>query len=162
MMLVASTAAIAQSADAPAPGEQFRSSMNHVFGEGRWRETSGYRTQEREDELRREGAGTVPLGHISHHSMGTVDSPGAYDVVVEGMSLESAAAVLRRSDEPFARVIPEGAHGPEGSHLHIELGFAHLADRAGPQPDPGDGIYLRVVNGRRNPLIPRPTRGRVD
>jgi hypothetical protein len=153
-VLSSSTAALAQTAEAPAPSEQFRASMNHVFGPGHWRETSGYRTREREDELRREGAGTVPLGQISHHSMGAPDAPGAYDVVVEGMSTQSAAEVLRRSDEPFARVIAERAHGAQGSHLHIEPGLARLADRATPQADPGDNIYLRVVNGRRNPLIP--------
>ena len=157
---VLSTATLAQSAEAPAPHDQFRSSMDHVFGEGRWRETSGYRTREREDELRREGAGTVPLGQVSHHSMGSPDAPGAYDVVVEGMSNESAAEVLRRSDTPFVRVIAEGAHGAQGSHLHIEPGLMHVAENAAPEADPGDSIYLRVVNGRRNPLIPRSTRSR--
>jgi hypothetical protein len=147
----------ASSAPAGTSKEQFRSTLDRVFGPGQWRETSGYRSPERENELRREGAGTVPEGQLSHHSMGTPDAPGAYDVVVAGMSTEGAAQVLRRSGEPFVRVLAEGAHGPEGSHLHIEPGSGWAAGApaadAAPKPDPGDSVYLRVIGGKRNPVL---------
>src|SRR5579863_685735 len=108
---------------APATGTQkqrFRHDMDHVFGPGRWRETSGWRSRARENELRREGAGTVRAGEVSHHSMGTPDAPGAYDVVVDGMSNAAAAAKVRAESSDFSRVVAEGAHGPEGQHLHLE------------------------------------------
>ena len=149
--------AFAQSTGGDSQNQQFRSAMDHVFGPGGWRETSGYRSQAREDELRREGAGTVPLGQISHHSMGNPDAPGAYDVVVPGMTTESAAAKLKSSSDAFDRVIAERSHGGEGQHLHIEPRAGKLASSAAaaPQPNPGDSIYLRVVNGRRNPQLGR-------
>ena len=151
-----SSAARAQDEGAATPppqNEQFRSSMDRVFGRGQWRETSGYRSQAREDELRREGAGTVPLGVMSHHSMGSPDAPGAYDVIVAGMSTQSAAIKLKASGEPVTRVIAERAHGAQGSHLHIESSFAHGVTPA-PQGEADDSsIYLRVVNGKRNPLL---------
>lgn len=106
---------------ATAPGEGFRATMDRVFGPGRWRQTSGYRTQAQEDALRRQGAGTVAPGHLSRHSIGGKDSPGAYDAVVDSMPLAEAAARLRASGGGFSRVLAEGAHGPQGAHLHIEL-----------------------------------------
>ena len=146
-------------------GDGFQSKMDRVFGPGGWRETSGYRSEAREDELRREGAGTVPAGQISHHSMGSPDAPGAYDVVVPGMSTEGAAAKLRDSGETFSRVLAERSHGSQGSHLHIEPGFvsdqvstSRPNSKAEATADPGDGIYLRVVGGRRNPVIARESR----
>lgn len=138
--------------------EQFRSAMDNVFGPGRWRQTSGYRSEARENELRREGAGTVPVGQISRHSVGTPDAPGAYDVVVDGMSTQSAAVKLRQSGAPFTRVLAEGAHGPEGSHLHIEPGLALASNPAPQAAPPEDVIYLRVVGGRRNPVLARASR----
>lgn len=108
--------------------------MDQVFGPGRWRQTSGYRSQAQEDALRRQGAGTVAPGRISHHSIGVPGSPGAYDAVVDGMSLETAAAKLKRTGAGagFSRVVAEGAHGVEGPHLHIELATA--AARGAPAP----------------------------
>lgn len=106
---------------AKASGEDFRSTMDRVFGPGRWRQTSGYRTQAQEDALRRQGAGTVAPGRISRHSIGGVHSPGAYDAVVDGMPLGSAAARLKTAGGGFSRVLAEGAHGGQGPHLHIEL-----------------------------------------
>jgi TPR repeat protein len=100
--------------------KRFRAMMDRVFGPGRWRETGGYRTLAKENELRREGAGTVPLGQRSRHSMGSPKAPGAYDVVVAGMSPQLAAAKLRRSREELARVVAEVAHGTQGPHLHVE------------------------------------------
>ena len=101
--------------------------MDRVFGEGRWRLTSGYRTVAEENALRRAGAGTVAPGHISKHSLGGAEAPGAIDAVVRGMSLRTAAEKLRRDGEGLDRVLAEGAHGPEGAHLHIELTSAQAA-----------------------------------
>jgi hypothetical protein len=112
-------------AQAGASGEGFQAAMDRAFGAGRWRKTSGYRTQAQENALRRQGAGTVAPGHVSYHSIGAPDSPHAYDAVVAGMSLTSAAAKLKRAGGPFSRVLAEGAHGPQGAHLHIELVSAH-------------------------------------
>ena len=94
--------------------------MDSVFGPGKWRETGGYRTPERENELRRQGALTVPAGVLSRHSMGQPGAPGAYDLVVDGVSPAQAAAKLRRAGVPFRRVLAEGAHGTQGPHLHLE------------------------------------------
>ena len=102
-------------------GHDFQATMDRVFGAGRWRETSGYRSPAQEDALRRQGAGAVAPGHLSAHSLGGSEAPGAYDAVVERMSAASAAARLRRAGAPFARVLAEGAHGGQGPHLHIEL-----------------------------------------
>ncbi|HEY7901420.1 MAG TPA: hypothetical protein VIC25_09565 [Caulobacteraceae bacterium] len=157
--------AVAAPAEGGAQNQKFHAAMDKAFGAGRWRETSGWRSQERENELRREGAGTVPIGAISHHSMGSPDAPGAYDVVVPGMSNADAASKLRQSSDAFSRILAERAHGGEGEHLHVEP----YADRlmvetpdpsaAGVAPsDPGDSIYLRVVGGRRNPELTRLSR----
>jgi hypothetical protein len=102
------------------PDPEFRTLMNTVFGPGRWRETGGYRTPEREDELRAEGALTVPVGRLSSHSLGTPDAPGAYDIVVDGLTPAAAADILWRSGFKFRRVFPESTHGAQGPHLHIE------------------------------------------
>jgi Sel1 repeat len=113
---------------------QFRTAMDMVFGAARWRETGGYRTRAEEDRLRAEGAGTVPAGALSAHSLGTPNAPGAYDIVVTGMNTEQAAARLRRSDFRFRRVVAEGAHGDQGPHLHVEPLVASFKDRlAGPE-----------------------------
>jgi hypothetical protein len=139
--------------------QRFHATMDKVFGEGRWRETSGYRSREREDELRREGAGTVRLGEVSHHSMGTPDAPGAYDVVVPGMSNAAAAAKLKSESGDFSRVLAEGAHGPEGQHLHLEPNYGRVsASEVGTgesalRPTNDDNVYLRIVGGKRNPSL---------
>jgi hypothetical protein len=129
--------------------------MDRVFGDGAWRETGGYRSQAREDELRREGAGTVPLGQISHHSMGTRDAPGAYDIVVPGMTTEGAAEKLMSSSGDFSRVIAERSHGSQGSHLHVEPKGGRLAGGQAQERDDSN-IYLRVAGGRRNAALARP------
>jgi len=105
---------------AGSPKERFQAMMDRVFGPGRWRETSGYRSVAQEDALRKQGAGAVPAGRRSAHSTGSPDAPGAYDIVVAGMSPDLAAAKLRRSREHLARVVAEGAHGLQGPHLHVE------------------------------------------
>jgi hypothetical protein len=101
--------------------EDFRSTMDRVFGPGRWRQTSGYRTIAQENALRRAGAGTVRPGRVSLHSLGNPEAPGAYDAVVGGMSLPAAAARLKQAGGGFARVVAEGPHGGQGAHLHVEL-----------------------------------------
>lgn len=107
--------------------------MDSVFGAGKWRLTGGYRTPERENELRAQGALTVRPGVLSRHSMGSRDAPGAYDVVVEGVGPGAAAARLRRAGAPFRLLLPEGAHGTQGAHLHVEPAAPGLAGApAGP------------------------------
>jgi hypothetical protein len=125
-----------------ASGEDFQATMDRTFGPGRWRKTSGYRTQAQENALRRQGAGAVAPGHISFHSIGAPDAPSAYDAVVAGMSLTSAAAKLKRAGGPVSRVLAEGAHGPQGAHLHIEL-----ARKAAPAAQAEDVDYR--ADGRR-------------
>ena len=100
---------------------ELRAALDRAFGPGRWRKTSGFRTVAQENGLRRLGAGTVAPGRISRHSTGSPDRPGAYDVVVDGLSQESAAERLRRAGGGAFRVMAEGAHGSQGPHLHIEL-----------------------------------------
>ena len=106
---------------ATASKADFHSTMDQVFGPGHWRQTSGYRTRAQENALRRQGAGTVAPGHISYHSIGAPGAPGAYDAVVDHMNLAAAAAKLRRAGAGVSRVLAEGAHGPQGAHLHVEL-----------------------------------------
>ena len=109
----------------PAPAQEitearFASLMNTVFGQGAWRMTGGYRTPAREDELRAQGAMTVRPGGLSRHSLGRPGAPGAFDLVVDGMSPAAAAERLRGAGAPFARYQPKGAHGTQGPHLHLE------------------------------------------
>jgi len=99
---------------------RFASVMDTVFGQGAWRMTGGYRTPEREDELRAQGAMTVRPGGTSRHSLGRPGAPGAFDLVVDGMSPDEAAQRLRRAGAPFARYQPKGQHGTQGPHLHLE------------------------------------------
>jgi TPR repeat protein len=113
------------------PRVRFDELMNQVFGSGKWRETGGYRSAARENELRAEGAMTVAVGHVSSHSLGTRDAPGAYDVVVAGMTPEQAAGKLRRSGARFKRLFPEGLEGSQGPHLHVEPELAGLAAALG-------------------------------
>lgn len=99
---------------------RFAAIMDSTFGAGTWRMTGGFRTPEREDELRAQGAMTVRPGGTSRHSLGRPDAPGAYDLVVDGMSPYEAADRLRQVGAPFARYQPKGAHGTQGPHLHLE------------------------------------------
>lgn len=114
--------------------ERVHATMDSVFGVQNWRETGGYRTPARENELRAEGAMTVPVGALSRHSMGHPDAPGAYDLVVDGVSPDQAAEKLRRAGAPF-RLLAEGAHGNQGPHLHVEPWSADL--KAGGRRAPG-------------------------
>jgi hypothetical protein len=108
--------------------------------------TGGYRTPERENELRAQGALTVPAGVLSRHSTGRPGAPGAYDLVVSGLSPAAAAARLREADAPFRKYFPEGAHGTQGAHLHLE---PHAFDLSGAGAAPATrrlpSVY-RLVN----------------
>ncbi|MBS0334812.1 MAG: hypothetical protein JSS35_18735 [Proteobacteria bacterium] len=120
-----------QPAAAPRQQEQFRAALDDVFGEGRWRQTSGYRTVAEENALRRHGAGTVAPGRISRHSVGGRETPGAYDVVAPGMTAAQAAAKLKAAGQGWGRIVAESAHGREGAHLHLELAPADAPASAG-------------------------------
>ena len=102
------------------PRARFTALMDSVFGPKRWRETGGFRTAARENQLRAEGALTVATGARSQHSVGKPDAPGAYDLVVEGLSPGQAAKKLRISKAPLKVVFAEDAHGSQGPHLHVE------------------------------------------
>jgi len=104
-----------------APAGDFSATMDRVFGPGRWRQTSGYRTKAQEDALRRQGAGTVAPGRTSKHSVGGPEAPQAYDAVVAHLSTAEAAAKLKQNAGGAFRVLAERAHGPQGAHLHVEL-----------------------------------------
>jgi hypothetical protein len=150
---------------------RLREALDKAFGSGRWKITSGFRSEAQENHLRAIGAGTVRRGAISKHSMGAPGSPGAFDVVVEGMAQSQAAALLRASAPDFSRILYEGAHGPEGPHLHIEMdgnGALRLGDGSPlPHAPPGaktvslaeihmnacNSVYERVVGGHRNPKL---------
>ena len=119
----------------------FRATMDRMFGPGRWRQTSGYRTRAQEDALRRRGAGTVRIGGLSRHSVGTPETPGAYDAVVSGMNAQAAAARLRQSGAGFARVLAEAAHGDQGPHLLVELADLPAA-RARYEPQHGESRFM--------------------
>ncbi|TAJ68502.1 MAG: hypothetical protein EPO51_26820 [Phenylobacterium sp.] len=117
---------------------RFSTIMDTVFGQGAWRMTGGYRTPEREDQLRAQGAMTVRPGGLSRHSLGRPGAPGAYDLVVDGMSPSEAANRLRNAGAPFARYQPKGAHGTQGPHLHLEpYGFG---------PPAGSGPRFQVAS----------------
>lgn len=133
--------------DSPAPARtegQFSSLMDKTFGKGKWRETSGFRSPEKEDELRSEGAGTVPAGHTSKHSEGSAEAPGARDVVVDGLTPEQVADRLSKTGAKFRHFFPEGARGKEGAHLHIDTDLSpdpvDLADLVAPAKPTKPGI----------------------
>jgi hypothetical protein len=100
------------------PHTAFTNQMNETFGEGKWRTTGGYRSPERENQLRDQGAQTVAPGRTSRHSMGSPDAPGAYDIVVDGMSPQAAAAVMKQKGLAMP-TFPEGSAGGQGAHLHV-------------------------------------------
>ncbi|MBU1516254.1 MAG: hypothetical protein KKE02_12875 [Alphaproteobacteria bacterium] len=175
----------------PAPAQalteaKFASLMNTVFGQGSWRMTGGYRTPEREDQLRAQGAMTVRPGGTSRHSLGRPGAPGAFDLVVDGMSPGEAAERLRRAGAPFARYQPKGTHGDQGPHLHLEpYGFGlpsgggarfQVASSASPKVEAKAGRAqavtiimptasagsLAAARGELNRLRERALQGRVE
>lgn len=98
------------------PTKDFSAVMDRTYGKGGWKDTGDYRSPAREDQLRAEGAATVPAGHTSMHSRGTPDAPGAHDIVVPG-DLSAAARRL----PPGYKGLAEGAAGGQGAHLHVEV-----------------------------------------
>jgi hypothetical protein len=102
------------------PKSDFSALMDKTFGAGKWKLTGGLRTPEREAELRKEGAQTVAPGKTSAHSLGTEEAPGAYDVVVDGVSPAVVAEKLKGAHAGFHKLYPEGASGDQGGHLHVE------------------------------------------
>lgn len=132
---------------------RFSSIMDTVFGRGAWRMTGGYRTPAREDQLRAQGAMTVRPGGLSRHSLGRPGAPGAFDLVVDGMSPGEAAERLRRAGAPFARYQPKGAHGSQGPHLHLEpRGFGS---------PPGSGPRFQVASSDSSKSEAEPRRARA-
>jgi TPR repeat protein len=125
---------------------QFHLLMDKIFGPGSWRETGGYRTPARENELRAEGAGTVPVGTLSRHSLGSSGAPGAYDVVVANMSTGEAAARLLSSGMKFKQVFPEGMHGDQGPHLHVEPLSGVISTRAPTVGSSTDALIDEVLS----------------
>jgi hypothetical protein len=102
--------------------EQFALSMDSTFGPGNWSQTGGWRSQQRENALRAQGAQTVAPGHVSAHSIGDPDAPGARDIVVNGMTPEQAAAKMKAEGTWGAnQAYPEGRSGTQGAHLHVGM-----------------------------------------
>lgn len=134
-----------QSMSAMSKGD-FGALMDKTFGKGKWRLTGGYRSPERENQLRAQGAETVSPGHTSAHSEGTEDAPGAYDVVVDGLSPAGVADRLQKSGQKFAKLFPEGASGTQGGHLHVQPLMT----------DNGDWGDDPIVEGSPKPGAPKP------
>lgn len=124
--------------------------FDKVFGAGKWKPTGGYRTPAREDELRREGAETVPAGHTSAHSEGTPDAPGAYDIVVDGLSPAEAAEKLEQSGYKFSKLFPEGASGTQGGHLHVQPSMQFRDDWG------NDPVVAAPKSDKPAPEVPKP------
>ncbi len=113
---------------------RFRATMDQVFVHTSWRITGGYHTPAREDQLLAEGALTVPVGAVSRHTVGAPGSPGAYDVVVAGLTPWQAAARLRSAGAPFRTIFAEGAYGSQGAHLHVDPYSGPFKGKGGPPP----------------------------
>lgn len=141
---------------------RFAEVMDSVFGRGAWRMTGGYRTPEREDELRAQGAMTVRPGGLSRHSLGRPGAPGAFDLVVDGISPSEAENRLRRAGAPFARYQPKGTHGAQGPHLHLEpYGFGPVP-ASQPRFQTASSPKAQVNEGRATAvtiMMPAPSAG---
>ena len=129
------------------PHARFAALMDSVFGPKAWRETGGFRTAKRENELRAQGALTVAQGAKSAHSLGKPEAPGAYDLVVNGLSPEKAARKLRLSQAPLKVIFPEAAHGTEGPHLHVEPVSIRFDAPVRGKPDAADLSNLEETSG---------------
>jgi hypothetical protein len=70
--------------------------------------------------------------------LGGQDNPGAYDIVVPGLSPATAAERLRAVDAPFSRYLAEGPHGTQGAHLHVEMASSS-------QTGAGDGVHSSIL-----------------
>lgn len=100
------------------PVTDFHSAVDQTIGAGKWRPTGDYRTPQREDELRREGAATAK--GPSAHSAGTPEAPGAHDIVIPGMSQAQGLAALKKLPG-VKSVIYEGPAGGQGGHYHVAM-----------------------------------------
>lgn len=113
--------------------DEFSLAMDSTFGVGNWSQTGGWRSQARENALRAQGAKTVAPGHVSAHSIGDPDAPGARDIVVDGLTPEQAAQKMRENGTYGAnQLYPEGSAGSQGAHLHVGM-------QGGAQPTWGHG-----------------------
>lgn len=158
-LLAAALGALAAPASAQEMTQaRFGAVMDRVFGPGTWRMTGGYRTPEREDQLRAQGAMTVRPGGMSRHSLGHPGAPGAFDLVVNGMSPFTAAQRLRDAGAPFAKYQPKGTHGTQGPHLHLEpYGFGPVGQ---PRFQVASATTAKVEEGRARSvtlMMPQPS-----
>ncbi len=128
----------------------FKSSMDGIYGPGNWRQSGGWRSQARENQLRTQGAQTTAPGVTSAHSLGTLNAPGARDITVNGESPQIAAAQLQAHRFPAAQVYPEGAAGGQGGHLHIGMDPSINPPGGPPAADPWASV------GASTPQIQRP------
>lgn len=87
--------------------------------------TGSYRTPARENQLRSQGAATVPAGAMSNHSRGAPDAPGAEDFTAPGVT----ADVLARTRKlPGVRdALFEQAAGGQGAHYHADMGAGPIS-----------------------------------
>lgn len=136
--------------------DEFGAMMDATFGRGNWRQSGGWRSQARENELRRQGAQTVGPGGFSAHSLGEEHAPGGRDVVVTGMTPAQAAARLRKAGYGYADLLPEGKAGTQGAHLHI--GMAALQSGGQDRPPP----TFRAKADVAEDLAPEPFRAKDD
>ena len=86
----------------PTTGE-FSEYADKAFGKGNWKPTSEYRSPKHNAEV-------GGVAH-SHHMMGDPKAPGAYDIVVPGMSAAQVGSALRKAGW-------KGSDYPESDHLH--------------------------------------------
>jgi TPR repeat protein len=104
----------------PAAGSRaaFDAALDQMFGKRRWRETGGFRTAEREAQLRAAGldrSRRTDLRPLAGHA------PVAGRVRYRRRRPDTgAAARLRRSGFVWKKLLPEGLSGNQGPHLHVE------------------------------------------
>ena len=137
----------------------FDAELDQILGKGAWRSTGDYRSPQREDQLRAQGAATVAPGQISNHSRGTPDAPGAHDIAVA----DPQAVLARLRGAPGVRdAFYEGASGSQGGHIHVDatsgpvsfndltpgkgpVSFDDLMSKGTPEPLPNLAAKRRVI-----------------
>lgn len=130
--------------------EQFGAAMDTAFGKGKWKQTSGLRSEQQQAALVRQGAQAAPAGR-SRHEQGTPDAPGARDIVVPGMTPQQVAARMKATGIDTAGFLPEGRAGNQGAHLHVNT------DMAGPlQPVDYDPFAPKGAKPKAPPAAPKP------
>ncbi len=107
-------------ADAPRKAypqtSSFDSEVDGALGKGKWKATGDYRSPQREDQLRAQGAGTVAPGRMSNHSRGAPDAPGAHDLVANDPRAVDRLRRLPGVKDAFY----EGHKGSQGGHIHVD------------------------------------------